>query len=163
MAATHRSRTSRIRLVLVALAVMLVAVACKVDTTVTVTVHDDGSGVVGSTLPIGQDCVAASGSALRTAVGVKLNVPLGGSVTHPWPPVYFATRADPPGTLTLTVWAVRSTTGFPIFVRLAYGAVNHPTFSAAKSRSSPVMNTAEHIVLARPEASCDSASPGGGA
>ena len=60
MAATHRSRTSRIRLVLVALAVMLVAAACKVDTTVTVTVHDDGSGVVSVTAVLDPDAVKAA-------------------------------------------------------------------------------------------------------
>ena len=63
MAATHRSRTSRIRLVLVALAVLLLAAACKVDTTVTVTVHDDGSGVVvlrdGTALPMSKRYRAA--------------------------------------------------------------------------------------------------------
>jgi hypothetical protein len=58
--ATHRSRTSRIRLVLVALAVMLVATACKVDTTVTVTVHEDGSGVVSVTAALDPDAVKAS-------------------------------------------------------------------------------------------------------
>src|SRR3954466_7424141 len=79
-----------------------------------------GIGDVGSTSPMGHSCVDASGSALFTVTGVKLSVPLGGSVTHPWLPVYFATRAGPFGTDTLTVRAARSTTGFPSFLRLEY-------------------------------------------
>src|SRR5207302_8455439 len=53
-------------------------------------------------------------------------------------------------------------TGFPTLARSAYGLVKYPTFSAAKSGASPVMNTAEHIIFANPEVWCSRASPGGG-
>src|SRR5438270_10202529 len=57
---------------------------------------------------------------------------------------------------------MRSITGFPTLARSAYGLVKYPTFSAANSGASPVMNTAEHIILANPEVWCSRASPGGG-
>jgi len=50
----------------------------------------------------------------------------------------------------------------PSWARAQYGPVKKPTFSAAKSGLSPVMNTAEHMTLAYPDAWCSSASPGGG-
>src|SRR6266567_3651965 len=55
-----------------------------------------------------------------------------------------------------------SITGFPTLARSAYGLVKYPTFSAAKSGASPVMNTAEHIILTNPEVWWSRASPGGG-
>src|ERR1700730_7720391 len=53
-------------------------------------------------------------------------------------------------------------TGFPTFARSASGLVKYPTFSAAKSGSRPVMNTAEHMIFAKPDVWCSNASPGGG-
>jgi hypothetical protein len=61
-----------------------------------------------------------------------------------------------------TSFLTRSTTGLPTFLRWSYGPVKYPTFSAATSGSSPVMNTAEHIVLAYPDVLCSSTLPGGG-
>src|SRR3984893_6225994 len=53
-------------------------------------------------------------------------------------------------------------TGFPTFARSADARLKYPTFSAAKSGSRPVMNTAEHIIFAKPDVWCSNASPGGG-
>src|ERR1700730_1215831 len=53
-------------------------------------------------------------------------------------------------------------TGFPNFARSAYGLVEDPTFSAAKAGSRPVMNTAEHMIFAKPDVWCSNVSPGGG-
>jgi hypothetical protein len=99
MAATHRSRTSRIRLVLVALAVLLLAAACKVDTTVTVTVHDDGSGVVGVTAVLDPDAVKAAESG-----GGKLEdrVRLGDLAQHGWKLDPWVRAADGSAQLTLS-------------------------------------------------------------
>src|SRR5260370_15256136 len=63
------------------------------------------------------------------------------------------------------MWRVllaRSITGLPTLARSAYGLVKYPSFSATKSGASPVMNTAEHMILAKPEVWCSRASPGGG-
>ena len=57
-------------------------------------------------------------------------------------------RLTPFGTVTCTALASRSMTGFPSLARSEYGPVKNPTFSAAKSGSRPVMNTAEHMTLA---------------
>jgi hypothetical protein len=97
--ATHRSRTSRIRLVLVALAVMLLAAACNVDTTVTVTVHDDGSGVVRVTTVLDPDAVKAV-----EAGGGKLEdrVRLGDLAQAGWTVEPWARAADGSAQLTLT-------------------------------------------------------------
>jgi hypothetical protein len=64
--------------------------------------------------------------------------------------------------LTRTCRAARSITGFPTRFRSSYGPVKKPTFSAAKSGSRPVMNTAEHMTFANPAVLCSSGSPGGG-
>src|SRR6266404_7933553 len=53
-------------------------------------------------------------------------------------------------------------TGLLTFARSAYGLVKYPTFSAANSGSSPVMNTAEHMIFAKPDVWCSNTSPGGG-
>jgi hypothetical protein len=97
--ATHRSRTSRIRLVLVALAVMLLAAACKVDTTVTVTVHEDGSGVVSVTAVLDADAVKSA-----EAGGGKLEdrVRLGDLSSHGWTVQPWARAADGSAQLTLS-------------------------------------------------------------
>lgn len=89
--ATHRSRTSRIRLVLVASAVLLLAAACSVDTTVTVTVKDDGSGVVTVTAVLDPDAVKAA-----EAGGGKLEdrVRLGDLGPHGWTVQPWARAAD---------------------------------------------------------------------
>ena len=47
------------------------------------------------------------------------------------------------------------------WARCSYGALKKPTFSAAKSASSPVTNTAEQRVLAKPEVWCVRGAPGG--
>src|SRR5437588_12683764 len=52
--------------------------------------------------------------------------------------------------------------GVPTFARSAYGLVKYPTFSAANSGSRPVMNTAEHMIFAKPDVWCSNGSPGGG-
>ena len=99
MAATHRSRTSRIRLVLVALAVVLLAAACKVDTTVTVKVEDDGSGVVSVTAVLDPDAVKSAESG-----GGKLEdrVRLGDLAPAGWTAQPWARAADGSAQLTLT-------------------------------------------------------------
>src|SRR6266702_254165 len=57
---------------------------------------------------------------------------------------------------------MRSITGFPTLARAAYGLVKYPTFSAANSGASPVMNTAEHISFANPAVWWSRASTRGG-
>src|SRR5262245_60381513 len=112
-----------------------------------------GNGSSDSTSPIGHGWVEGSGSRLATFAGVKFtDVWPTGSVTQPWLPKYLAVRVTPFGSVTWTAFAARSMTGLPSLCRTSYGAVKEPTFSAAKSGLSPVTNTAEHMILAKPEA-----------
>src|SRR5437868_11156235 len=102
---------------------------------------------------MGHRCVEASGKVLFTFTGLKLRESLPvGNVTQPWSPRNFATRFTPFGRVIVTVLLTRSTTGLPNFERSSKGAVKPPTFSAAKSGSRPVMNTAEHMTFAYPAA-----------
>src|SRR5574341_1094168 len=122
-----------------------------------------GSGTSDSASPIGHGCFEGSGNRLLTVIGLKLTESLpDGSVTQPWPPRYLAVRFTPFGSVTCTALPARSIIGFPIFARSLYGLTKYPTFSAAKSGSSPVMKTAEHMILTKPAAWCSSGSPGGG-
>src|SRR5262249_56175173 len=108
-----------------------------------------GIGPLGSKSPVGHGWVAASGNLLRTVTGLKLSVSLpAGYVTHPWLPTYWATRLTPLGTVTVTVFFVRSISGLPTLKRSWNGPVNPPIFCSAKSASSPVTKTAEHITFA---------------
>src|SRR6266478_1394730 len=122
-----------------------------------------GNGSSATTSPIGHRCVDGSGNSLLTDIGVKFTelLPMG-SVTHPWLPRFLAVRVTPLGSVMWTVWLARSMTGFPTFARSAYGLVKYPTFSAANSGSRPVMNTAEHMIFAKPDVWCSNGSPGGG-
>src|SRR5262249_58968909 len=122
-----------------------------------------GREVSGTTSPIGHGCFEGSGNRLFRLIGLKLTESLPtGSVTQPWSPRYLAVRRTPLGSVMCTALLTRSITGFPNFTRSSYGLVKYPTFSAAKLGSRPVMNTAEHMILAKPEAWCCRASPGGG-
>src|SRR6266403_5006854 len=122
-----------------------------------------GSGSLGRTSPMGHACVEASGRWLLSFTGVKFTEFLPtGSVTHPWSPRYMAVRVTPFGSVMCTALWTRSMIGFPTFARSAYGLVKYPTFSAATSGSRPVMNTAEHMIFAKPDVWCSNGSPGGG-
>ncbi len=68
----------------------------------------------------------------------------------------------PLGIVMRTSFAARSTTGLPTFARSAEGAMNNPRFSAAKSGSIPLTNTAEHMIFAKPAQWWLRGSPGGG-
>src|SRR6267378_5997757 len=122
-----------------------------------------GCGSLDRTSPMGHGRVEASGRRLLSLTGVKFTEFLPtGSVTHPWSPRYMAVRVTPFGSVMCTALWTRSITGFPTCARSAYGLVKYPTFSAAKSGSRPVMNTAEHMILAKPDVRCSRGSPGGG-
>ena len=112
-----------------------------------------GKGSSGSRSPAGHGVFAGSGNVVRTMTGLKYGAvaPIG-NVTQPWLPRNFAVRVTPFGVVMWTAFASRSTTGFPSFVRSANGLVKPPTFCAANSGSSPVMKTAEHMILAKPDA-----------
>src|SRR5690349_6364075 len=71
-----------------------------------------GNGPFGSTSPMGQGSLDASGNALLTLTGVKWTEVLPtGSVTQPWLPRYFAVRVTPFGSVMWTAWLARSMTG----------------------------------------------------
>src|SRR5467141_1047632 len=112
----------------------------------------DGGGSLGRASPMGHSCLEGSGRRLLSLIGAKFTEFLPtGSVTHPWSPRYLAVRVTPFGSVMCTALLARSITGFPTFARSAYGPVKYPTFSAAKSGSRPVMNTAEHMILPYPD------------
>ncbi len=77
-----------------------------------------GSGVFGSRSPIGQSWLLAGGSVDLTGLGVNdsLSDP-SGSVMQPWPSVYTAVRTTPFGSVMLTDFFARSTTGLPTLAR----------------------------------------------
>src|SRR5258705_3712722 len=101
--------------------------------------------------PIGDSWVAGSGNRLLTATGLTFMAlsPIG-SVTQPWLPRYVAVRVTPLGSLTWTALLARSMTGLPSLARSPDGPGQKPTFSAAKSRARPALNSTWHLTFAHP-------------
>ena len=121
-----------------------------------------GSGSSDRTSPMGHGWREGSGNVLAISTGMKntSSSPIG-RVTHPWSPLSLAVRMTPFGSVRCTRRRSESMTRLVTWARCSYGALKKPTFSAAKSASSPVTNTAEQRVLAKPEVWCVSESPGG--